>query len=296
MRRSIEDAKRAGLRREEVAHAQSQLQALSQSGVSKELAEAMASGDPVRLRAAAKAATEAGLTGAEVDSAWQRLRAVESHSWLRQQLDSALASGDAIRLQAAIKQAEMGGLPAADLNAAKKSLDGLNARLHARQELHLAKISGNPYVLMQAIRQGQEAGLSQRELDVAQGIAAPSEVPGTNPNLELIPTQPQLQTMTLQQPPTQPNLMQQPSTQPQLQMQGPPTQLGLRSSQGPPTQLDLHGTGTAYSSTVTDPRFQSTVTEPRLTSIITEPGDHPDFDIPTEEPPAVFQKTVRLNV
>mmetsp|Transcript_40448 Transcript_40448/g.93926 ORF Transcript_40448/g.93926 Transcript_40448/m.93926 type:complete len:840 (+) Transcript_40448:53-2572(+) len=201
LRRCIEDAKQAGLNRQEVARAQKELQKLGQSSVGRELAEALRTGDAIRLRAAARAATDAGMTGAEVDSAWHRLRELESHSWLRQQLDAALGSNDAVRLQAAIKQAELGGLSSPDLSAAKRHLEALNARLHARQELHLARTSGNPYALLAAVRQGQEAGLPQHELDVAkrsaEGFAFDSG-PETVPQLIVPPTMPQVQA----QPPT----------------------------------------------------------------------------------------------
>ncbi|CAE7737374.1 ATP4A [Symbiodinium pilosum] len=208
LRRCIEDAKQAGLNRQEVARAQKQLQKLGQSSVGRELAEALQTGDAVRLRAAARAATDAGMTGAEVESAWHRLRELESHSWLRQQLDGALAGNDAVRLQAAIKQAELGGLGPTELAAAKRHLDALNARLHARQELHLARTSGNPYALLAAVRQGQEAGLPQHELDIArrnaEAFSGFDSGPDTVPQLLVPPTQPQVQLTAprLEQPPT----------------------------------------------------------------------------------------------
>jgi len=209
LRRCIEDGKQAGLNRQEVARAQKHLQKLGQSSVGRELAEALQTGDAVRLRAAARAATDAGMTGAEVESAWHRLRELESHSWLRQQLDGALASNDAVRLQAAIKQAELGGLGPPELSAAKRHLDALNARLHARQELHLARTSGNPYALLAAVRQGQEAGLPQHELEVARRSAEAfsgfDTGPDTVPQLSAPPTQPQVQlTAERLEPPTMP--------------------------------------------------------------------------------------------
>eukprot|EP00913_Durusdinium_trenchii_P009965 g9352.t1 len=161
------------------------------------------------------------MNGGEVDSAWHRLRELESHSWLRQQLDSAAASNDAVRLQAAIKQAELGGLAMADLLPAKRHLDALNARLHARQELHLAKTSGsrtqNPYALLAAVRQGEEAGLPHHELDSARrGTEALGQIEIAPETDFFAPaTQPQLQTILLEQPPTVLGTLQQP-TQPQL--------------------------------------------------------------------------------
>jgi len=219
LRRCIEDGKKSGLNRQEVAKAQKQLHKLGQSSVGRELSEALKTGDAVRLRAAARAATDAGMTGSEVESAWHRLRELESHSWLRQQLDSAATSNDAVRLQAAIKQAELGGVAAIDLQAAKRHLDALNARLHARQELHLAKTSGNPYALMAAVRQGEEAGLPPHELDSARRTTdriGPFEIsaPETHPDFFAPTTQPQLQTMLLEQPPTVMGSLQ--LTQPQL--------------------------------------------------------------------------------
>lgn len=217
LRHCIEEGKKSGLNRQEVAKAQKLLHKLGQSSVGRELSEALKTGDTVRLRAAARAATDAGMNGGEVDSAWHRLRELESHSWLRQQLDSAAASNDAVRLQAAIKQAELGGLAMADLLPAKRHLDALNARLHARQELHLAKTSGNPYALLAAVRQGEEAGLPHHELDSARrGTEALGQIEIAPETDFFAPaTQPQLQTILLEQPPTVLGTLQQP-TQPQL--------------------------------------------------------------------------------
>ncbi|CAE8659277.1 unnamed protein product, partial [Polarella glacialis] len=114
-------------------------------------------------------------------------------------------------------------------------LEVLNAQLHARQELHLARTSGNPYAILAAIRAGEKAGLPSKELDAARvaagGQPEGSGFPGTSPQLQQPPTQPQLQTTSpqLQQPTTQPRVqLQQVSTQPQVQLQQPPTQPKLQ--------------------------------------------------------------------
>ncbi|CAK0859319.1 unnamed protein product [Prorocentrum cordatum] len=142
LRRCIEEAKRVGISRQEIARAETAARELCQTQVGSELSQAVASGSLERLRAAARAAADAGVSGAEVDAAWERIRELEAHDWLRRQLAAAAASGDAARLQAAIKQADAGGLGAAEVATARARLDACHAQLHAQQEQRLARAGG----------------------------------------------------------------------------------------------------------------------------------------------------------
>ena len=103
------------------------LRCLVHSHGSHELRMAMESGDIERLRVTVTAAINAGLIGAEVDSAWEQIRPLEANSWLKRQLQSAFASADAVRLQAAIKQAAMVGVSSVEADTARVQLHALCA-------------------------------------------------------------------------------------------------------------------------------------------------------------------------
>ena len=85
-----------------------------------------------------KLAINAGLIGAEVDSAWEQIRPLEANSWLKRQSQSAFASADAVRLQAATKQVAMVGVSNVEADTARVQLHALRAWLHAKQDLQLA--------------------------------------------------------------------------------------------------------------------------------------------------------------
>ena len=72
-------------------------------------------------------AINAGLIGAEVDSARELVRLLEANSWLKRQLQSAFASADAVRLQAAIKHAAMVGVSSVEADNARVQLHALRA-------------------------------------------------------------------------------------------------------------------------------------------------------------------------
>lgn len=194
MRCAIEAAKNEGLLpRPEVQKAEQDLEDLGKSEVLQQLRQAMKSNDVTHLGSAARAASESGITGAEVDEAWARLRSLESQGWLRRQLHAAIESQDSVRLQATLMQAEKGGLSASDVAAARASLSTFHAQHLARQELQLARVSGNHYTMLAALRAAEDAGLPKEELDAARRATfGLSEGPPTDPKLISPPTQPQL--------------------------------------------------------------------------------------------------------
>lgn len=182
LRAATPGTRRTSLGKRQGALLQAELNALGQEPLLRELHAALAAADPSpeRLRAAAQAAVDAGAAGAEVDAAWERLRFLESRSWLRRQLHAAVDSGEAVRIRAAIKQAEVAGACTAsgrdplvaDLAAARAALGACSAREHARQELQLARASGNPAAKLAAVRAAREAGLPPHEFaDVASACA-----------------------------------------------------------------------------------------------------------------------------
>lgn len=206
LRRVIEEAKRQGLPSREIAQAEDILQSFGQMNVMQQVRDAMAASDPERLRAATRAATDAGASGPEVDAAMERLRELEYLAWLRRQLQTAVASGDAARLHAVIRQAETAGLPGAEIEPARREMQKASQRTHARQELQMARVNGNPYNFLQALRAAEAAGLPDHELAAAradhtcmqQGRPLPPQTmidpgPRTDPQIYEPPTQPQLQ-------------------------------------------------------------------------------------------------------
>lgn len=235
LRRVIDEAKRHGLPSREIAQAEDILLSFGQINVMQHVRDAMAAGDPERLRAATRAATDAGASGPEFDAALARLRELEFLAWLRRQLQTAIASGDAARLHATIRQAETAGLASAELEPARREMQLANARTQARQELQLARVNGNPYNFLQALRAAEAAGLPEHEL-----AAARSDHTCLQQGKPLPP-----QTIIDPGPKTDPQVHDGPPTQPQLH--APPTPTGPKRmvqfntdiSSGPPTDPQL---------------------------------------------------------
>ena len=202
----------------------------------------MAAGDQDRLRLAARAAADGGLTGSKVQEAWEWLRVLESRAWLRRQLGAALAGGDPAKLQAAIRQAEVAGLGGhAEVVAARAELADRTARLSARQELHLSRKSGNFYQLLAAVRAAERAGLPPEELLAEERRSLEECGLGTDPETQ--PTRlalPGPHTDQRLHPPTAAQLPS-PPTNPRLH---PPTDAQLSAPltdlQPPPTDPRLH--------------------------------------------------------
>lgn len=164
--RAIEEARQAGLGRYEIGRAQDAVRALGHTQVVLTLRAATMSKDCEELRRAAQAAVEAGIATPEVDAAWERLRVLESLSWMRRQLQAAVVSDDAAQLQAAIRQAEAEGFPRSEIEAAQARLNAWSARARAKQELQLAHANGDAEMLRRAVQAAERAGLTQDELDV----------------------------------------------------------------------------------------------------------------------------------
>eukprot|EP00747_Dinoflagellata_sp_TGD_P072263 gnl/TRDRNA2_/TRDRNA2_157407_c0_seq1.p1 gnl/TRDRNA2_/TRDRNA2_157407_c0~~gnl/TRDRNA2_/TRDRNA2_157407_c0_seq1.p1 ORF type:complete len:899 (+),score=198.52 gnl/TRDRNA2_/TRDRNA2_157407_c0_seq1:45-2741(+) len=183
LRAAISDGKGAGLAKHEVERAESVLQALAKSHVGDELRAAMEVGDLERLRAAASAATNAGVISAEVRSAWEEVHRLESLSWIRRELQNAVESSDSVRLQAAIRQAEASGtVSAKEIATAKEALDRWVAQQAARQGLQLARASGSSQSLRAALQVASDCGLRGAEVEAAQAALQSSVAPGSRPS------------------------------------------------------------------------------------------------------------------
>lgn len=177
---AIAQAKHAGLDRGDISAAEAKLGTLQASGVVQELQQAIDSDDVVRLRAAGKAANDAGITGLEVDRVWDRVRMLDSQAWLTRQLRAAIASGEFAKLQSAVRQAEESASANAGPNAFslapgpaefRRTLDEARAELRkscarrdAMQELQLARAGGRPEAVAAAVRAAELAGVSATEL------------------------------------------------------------------------------------------------------------------------------------
>lgn len=261
---SIDYARQAGLAKRELSQAEAELRSLGHSTVALELRTALAGGDLERLRLAAQAATDAGLSGPEVDAARERIRQMESHQWLRKQLQAAIDSRDTARLQAALRQAESAGLRADDRQvlAARQELEKSSAQMHARQELQLARAGGNPYALLAAIRTAEGAGMGVEELAAARaelkqigGGASP-----TGP-----PTEPQFYNGG---PPTNPQLPRYPSTATNYGEQMSET--NFPSCATNPQLQAYHGLPSCVTNPqIQDPGFPSCPTNPQVVEVPT---------------------------
>lgn len=287
LQRAIQEAMAAGMPKQEVAQAEAKLQSMSNSHLGQQLRDAMGSGDVDRLRHVAQASASAGVSRADVDAAWERVRELESGSWLKREIQHAVASRDPARLQAAIKQGEAAGLDRssdgqAALHGARAELSKLVAQRGARQELQLARASKNPYNIQAAIQSAKASGLDDAEIhaitngDGSAGTSCVHEAhgaspaPATNPQLSQAqgpqaylqaasggpPRQPQPDSSPTSpgRPPTNPQLPAHPTAQ-----TGPPTnpQLPAHPGYSPPTDpqnLPAHPTYTNY---VTQPHANS---------------------------------------
>jgi len=165
-------AKEVGLPPNETSKAHNVLKSSVGLDVVEQLRVAMMGDDVDELRTAANAALHAGVSAADVDAAWSRVRHLESLSWQRKELQAAISSGDCAKLQASIKHAEDVGLPAAETEEAKTELDRLVRRRSAQQELTMARVSGNAEALSAALETARACGVDSSLLDAAQSDLA----------------------------------------------------------------------------------------------------------------------------
>eukprot|EP00927_Polykrikos_kofoidii_P039430 TRINITY_DN33821_c0_g1_i1.p1 TRINITY_DN33821_c0_g1~~TRINITY_DN33821_c0_g1_i1.p1 ORF type:complete len:955 (-),score=171.65 TRINITY_DN33821_c0_g1_i1:37-2901(-) len=242
LHRLLEQARQVGLPKREIACAEAQLKSMGESKVVAELRAAREGSDVGRLRSAVQVASTAGVSGQDLDAAWERIRQLEKRQWLSKQLRAAVANDDTACLQAAIRQAELEGYGHdVEVSAARAELQHRSARVHARQELQLARAGGNPYALMTAIRAAENAGVPENEIDMAKsemaslssGGASPSGPPTDPKNLEVyaVPaTDPKL--LHYHAPPTDPKMQDYvtPLTDPKMQDQVPTTDPQLQTA------------------------------------------------------------------
>jgi len=172
LRRALVEARHLGFSREELTRMEAELHNLQHSDVGRELREAINSGNADRLRQLASTAAAAGVAPDEVAQAWERLRQLEAHTWLKRELQEAVARGDVGRLRAAVKQAEASRLACPELDAARGDLEKQLERAKAKQELQLARSGGNFYSIQAGIRECERIGVSREEVAAAMGQAS----------------------------------------------------------------------------------------------------------------------------